>query len=113
MAVGAWAGLEHAYSTARDTDLQRLWVQIVVYAVVGNAAYLFGVVSNYIEIRGSRTYRREFFDGWWMVLAVRLFLIATICVIAWLKMRVLTRAAPPPTGEVKAEGREGDAHSTF
>jgi len=40
-----------------------------------------GVVSNYLEIRGARAYRREYFDGWGVVLAVRLFLIANICAI--------------------------------
>jgi hypothetical protein len=81
MAVGAWVGLEHAYSSAGNADLQRDWFYIVLYAMVGHAAYLFGVVSNYLEIRGARAYRREYFDGWGVVLAVRLFLIANICAI--------------------------------
>jgi len=91
MAVGAWVGLEHAYSSAGDADLQRGWMYIVLYAMVGHAAYLFGVVSNYLAIRGARTYRREYFDGWGVVLAVRLFLIANICAIIVNCMRVLTR----------------------
>jgi len=92
MAVGAWAGLEHAYSTAQDADLQRAWKEIVLYAMVGHAAYLFGVVSHYLEIREARAYRPEYFDGWGVVLAVRLFLIANIFAICLCFMRLIDRS---------------------